>query len=254
MPMTVQRESTASCADATRRTQGLLRPGKALLTQGLNRGDGAAGHRGGAVRTFAPHTRKPASNVPVANERLVAMLMRAKGARSAANIPVRVVPNPLSPSAVSTGAPKPVSVVVSLTEAIQLAIDAEMDLIEISLEQEVPVVTVGKVNAIVYHGNKSSKKSVPAASLLKEVTMQAGIAANDLQRKVDTILKFLDKGHPCVVTVRAGRKFTWNNPDAAMHALERILALLQDRVEMVKQPAVNEQKNTGQFQVRAKKK
>jgi translation initiation factor IF-3 len=231
----------------------------------------------GSIRTFAssspPNKRKVVSvNEPVANEKLVAKIRQMKGAMSAAAIQVRVVPDPLQhqqqrPVADETAAaveasaaapkPKSASVVVSLAQAIQSAIDADLDLIEISLDQDIPVVTISKVQALVYHGNKNSSKkggSHSAASQMKEVTMQAGIADNDLQRKCFDILKFLDKGHQCIVTVKAGRKFTWNNDDAAMQALQRVLLLLQDRIEMVKPPTVNPLKNMGTFQVRAKKK
>lgn len=215
-----------------------------------------------------PQTRAASSSAaniaPLANEQLVAKIMRMKGAKTAVNIQVRVVPDPLQLQPIVTNgeAPSPLpnnnkkSVVVSLAQAIQSAVDVQQDLIEISLEQDVPVVTISRVQAILYQSSKKAKTTAANGhhKPLKEMTMQAGIADNDLQRKVLDLRKFLDKGHQCVVTVRAGRKHTWNNVDAAMQAIQRVLLLLPDSVEMVKPPSINPEKNMGQFQVRAKKK
>jgi translation initiation factor IF-3 len=201
----------------------------------------------------------------MANEQLVATIMRMKGAATAAAVQVRVVPDPLQPPQqqrqidTSSADDVPIqpkkAVVVSLAEAIQSAIDAKQDLIEISLEQEVPVVTISRVQAFVYQSSKKAKTTAAAGhnKPLKEVTMRAGIADNDLQRKVLDVRKFLEKGHQCGLTVRAGRKHILNNADAVMTSIQRLLLLMQDFAEIVKAPSINPEKNMGQFRVRAKK-
>jgi translation initiation factor IF-3 len=147
--------------------------------------------------------------------------------------------------------------VMSLSEAIQLSIDQRKDLVEVSIDQDVPVVTVSSLTGIAYQSVKAKKgnKAVNAASTqVKEVTMQAGIALNDLQRKVNDIVKFLDKGHTCIVTIRAGRRLTNENEHAAMEAVRRVLPLLEDKIEMIVPPEVNPLKSVASFRVRAKKK
>jgi translation initiation factor IF-3 len=152
---------------------------------------------------------------------------------------------------------KPKSIVMSLAEAIQLSLDEGKDLVEISIDQEIPVVTISSLRGIAYQSSKAkkgSKVSATTSSQLKEVTMKAGIADNDLHRKVTEIMKFIEKGHACTVTVRAGRKFTRVNENAAHDAVQRVLLLIHDKVEMVLAPEVSLSKNMAQFRVRAKKK
>lgn len=220
--------------------------------------------------TTLPH-RKPGSaskkssnnNQPLANENLVQRLMWIKKQVGNADIiQVRIVPDPLQIKDEGE-TKKQATVVVSLTQAIQQALAANKDLVEISIDQDVPVVTIAKVSSIVYHNAKSAKKvgsnsSSSAASILKEVTMQPGIAGGDLQRKVNDILNFIDKGHSCTVTVRAGRRWTRDNENIVHESLERVMALLfhvekekeECRVEMAVPPEINEQKSMGKFQVR----
>jgi translation initiation factor IF-3 len=212
--------------------------------------------------------RVPPQPTSLINDRLVAHLVKKRRHQSATanTIQVRVVPDPLSAkvktapdkeSAPVDKANKPKSAVMSLTEAIQLSIKEEKDLVEISLDQEVPVVTISNFSSIAYQNNKAkkeSKSSMAVASQLKEVTMQAGIADNDLQRKVNDILKFTEKGYACAVSIRASRKHTRVNENAAHDAVQRVLHLIRDHVEMVLEPEISPSKNMAQFRVRNKKK
>jgi translation initiation factor IF-3 len=212
---------------------------------------------------------KPSStSTSLINDRLVAhlVLKRKHQGGTANTIQVRVVPDPLfaklKPATDKGSEPvdkanKPKSAVMSLTEAIQLSVKEEKDLVEISLDQTVPVVTISNFSSISYQNNKAKKESKSAtavASQLKEVTMQAGIADNDLQRKVSDILKFTEKGYACAVSIRAGRKHTRVNENAAHDAVQRVLHLIRDHVEMVLEPEISPSKNMAQFRVRSKKK
>jgi translation initiation factor IF-3 len=237
-------------------------------------------------------------NGPLCNERLVQRLMTLKRATHAAQIQVRLVPDPLQhrqrpsptlptdtepngaslstaalavdpPEVVQTDKTAPsTSKILSLEAAIQQALSQDKDLMEISLHQEIPVVTIAKVAAILYHGKK--KKSSPAAAStartnnnastsntaasqqIKQVTMMVGIADNDLQRKVADIVRFTEKGHACTVTVRAARKHTRDNVSATRHGVDRVWSLLQESTELIKGPELNETQTMGQFQVKKK--
>lgn len=212
--------------------------------------------------------KAPTLPTSLINDRLVAhLILKRKHQEATANtIQVRVVPDPLlvkqKPTPGKESEPvdkanKPKSAVMSLAEAIQLSLEEEKDLVEISLDQEVPVVTISNFSSIAYQNNKAkkdSKSSTAVASQLKEVTMQAGIADNDLQRKVNDILKFTEKGYACAVSIRAGRRHTRVNENAAQDTVQRVLNLLRDQVEMVLEPEISENKNMAQFRVRSKKK
>jgi translation initiation factor IF-3 len=262
----------------------------------------------------------------LANERLVARLVKLKRASHASQIRVRVVPNPLqqkqrqrleeqqsttaskhdkqelgetptsqpSVDAVSAAAAPaadndntvnvdntttattttastttPTTAVVTLQEAIQQALEAQLDLVEISLDQEIPVVTIARLSALVYHGKvaasggkrnstgsatgKSSAKSSAtsnsnsnssnatasatanssASQQVKEITLMVGIAEHDLRRKLADVRKFVERGHTCTVTVRASRKDLRDNAAAASDGVDRIVASLTSTTSSV---------------------
>ena len=230
--------------------------------------------------------RAAALNV-LANDRLVTQIMKnlkqqhQKGGTTPSNngnqsnkmtadgIQVRVVPDPLlvklqkamenEPTSTSTKAlpPQHKPMVMTLSEAIKMSIEQQKDLVEVSIDQEVPVVTISNMKGMAYQSaksKKSSKGSNAASSQIKEVTMQAGIASNDLQRKVNDIFKFLEKGHMCTVSIRINRRQSRTNVNAPEDAIQRILPLFtaaEDQVEMVVPPEVNPLRTMVSFRVRA---
>ena len=157
----------------------------------------------------------------------------------------------------SAGKNRPKPIVMTLSEAIKMSIEQQKDLVEVSIDQEVPVVTISNMKGIAYQTAKTKKTikgTNAASSQVKEVTMQAGIATNDLQRKVNDIFKFLDKGHMCIVSVRVNRRQNRENSNAADDAIRRILPLLpEDKVEMVVPPEINPLRTLASFRVRGKK-
>jgi translation initiation factor IF-3 len=152
---------------------------------------------------------------------------------------------------------KPKAIVMTLSEAIQMSIEQQKDLVEVSIDQEVPVVTISNWKGIAYQSaktKKSNKGANAASTQVKEVTMHAGIATNDLQRKVNDVFKFLEKGHMCIVSIRISRKQNRENSNAAKDAVQRILPLLpEDKVEMVVPPEINPLQTMASFRVRGKK-
>jgi translation initiation factor IF-3 len=233
--------------------------------------------------------RAAALNV-LANDRLVTQIMKnlkqhhQKGGTTPSNnghqsnkmtadgIQVRVVPDPLlvkiqkamenEPTTATTTSTKALPpqhkpMVMTLSEAIKMSIEQQKDLVEVSIDQEIPVVTISNMKGMAYQSaksKKSSKGSNAASSQIKEVTMQAGIASNDLQRKVNDIFKFLEKGHMCTVSIRINRRQSRTNVNAPEDAIQRILPLFtaaEDQVEMVVPPEVNPLRTMVSFRVRA---
>jgi len=211
----------------------------------------------GATRTLAIKRSKrkapQKASLPTvqANETLVkAIMQKTNGAASATEVQVRLVPDPLLPN----DAPKPPTVVVSLHEAIQKAITEQADLVEIAINQEVPVVTVSSLESLTYQAEKMGKKKTQTASVLKETQFRVGIAENDMERKVDAVVKFLNKGHNVQIIVKAPRRYAIRDPEAASNMTNRILELLlEDAAELVRDPVMNETNTQAKFLVRPKK-
>ena len=94
--------------------------------------------------------------------------------------------------------------IVSLQEALRVAKDKELDLVEISPTAQPPVCKVLDYSKYVYEQgkkNKDAKKKLYAVSL-KEIRLKSRIAAHDLEvkvRQIESFLKKKDMVRVCVV-------------------------------------------------------
>lgn len=196
-----------------------------------------------ARRNFAKRAKRNAvkADIPLANEQLVAELMKRAAGASAEEIRVRVR------DADSTTS------VVSLKEAINMSVEASSDLVALAIDQEVPVITISDFGEIVYNQNKKSSTKQNGKTTTKEVTFKVAIAENDFQRKLDSVIKFLGKGHNCSVSVKALRRHMTANPNIAEETGQKVLGILKEHAEVQKHLQMNEGKNLAQFQLRPKK-
>jgi len=179
------------------------------------------------------------ADLPLANEQLVAQLMKKSGGASAEEMQVRVRGTDATTS------------VVPLKEAINMSIAASSDLVAVAIDQEVPVVAISDLSVLAYQSKKAAKQNGNIGT--KEVAFKVGIAENDFQRKLDSVIKFLDKGHNCSVSVKALRRHMQTNANIAEETAKKILNLLNECAEIQKPLQMNEGKNVGQFQLRPKK-
>ncbi|GAX20214.1 hypothetical protein FisN_12Hh059 [Fistulifera solaris] len=86
---------------------------------------------------------------------------------------------------------------LSLPQAVQLSVQQKLDLIGISLQQEIPVIRMENWKSFLYKQEKES--SHPKRKTIKEIHLQPKIADHDLERKLQQVTKFLEKGHICVL-------------------------------------------------------
>lgn len=230
-------------------------------------------------RTIAARKQRAAAaskqkNKTQSNEQLVATIMaqqqqqqqQAGAVVSAAEVSVRVTPDPIElrgeqqhANGQQTTNKKPEPVVMSLQEAIQRAVAQDKDLVAIALNQEIPVVTISRLESLQYQAEKVNKerrnsKSQAASSILKEATFKVGIADYDLQRKVDDVCKFLQKGHNCRITIKAPRRYARQDPTSTRTMSERVVGLLEENGgEVVGEAVFNAEETQARFTVRPKK-
>lgn len=160
---------------------------------------------------------------PLTNEHLVSDLLRRGDGKSADSVQVRLV--------VDRGAGNPSDIdIVSLVAAIEKSQELGVDLVAINLDQEIPVIKAADLNKLKY---EQSKKSGPSSSStskqLKEFKFKAGIDDNDLQRKVENLAKYLDKGHTCKITITSNRKNLMRDKEAVVTTLNRVREIVGDR-------------------------
>jgi len=172
------------------------------------------------VRTFAKKRRASQQQEaagPPANEELIAEIMKRANSNSPENVMVRLIieqdnddeqdqAEEEKDKKKSKGKRQSVDI-VTLSSAIQKAVELDMDLIGISLEQEVPVLKAARIASLMYQSRKKERKSQHKSAALpeKEFQFKVQIGENDLARRLKQMGTFLQKGHRCSVRARAAR-------------------------------------------------
>jgi len=127
--------------------------------------------------------------------------------------------------------------VLSRAEALRMAQDQELDLVEISADANPPVVKIidwGKYN---YQRTKQQQKNKRNSKVLEVKQMRLGlkIGEHDMQVKLGKVEKFLEVGHKVKITVfYRGRELA--HKDLGFKLAEKILSNFGDRVVVDQQP------------------
>lgn len=119
--------------------------------------------------------------------------------------------------------------VVSINEALQLAYDANMDLVEISPNADPPVCKVMDYGKYQFEQNKKlqAAKKKQKQIQIKEVKFRPGTEEGDYQVKLRNLTKFLNDGDKTKITVRfKGRELT--HRELGMDLLKRIETDLEE--------------------------
>ncbi|QPK65517.1 translation initiation factor IF-3 [Methylomonas sp. LL1] len=119
--------------------------------------------------------------------------------------------------------------VVSITEALQLAYEANMDLVEISPNADPPVCKVMDYGKYQFELNKKlqAAKKKQKQIQIKEIKFRPGTEEGDYQVKLRNLIKFLNEGDKTKITVRfKGRELT--HRELGMDLLKRIETDLEE--------------------------
>jgi translation initiation factor IF-3 len=174
------------------------------------------------------------------NEHLITSLMRRYDA-SAGALHVRLV--------VDEGPGQASSIeVVSLLQAMETARDLDVDLIGINLEQNPPVVKAQDYTKLAYKA--VSKKQKASGKATKEFTFRAGIAKNDMDRKVLDIIRFLKKGHNCQLSIRSSGFNMRQDPVGVTNMIQNLMEQVGDVGVCEKGAQINEEGNRASFLLR----
>ncbi|MCQ8129713.1 translation initiation factor IF-3 [Methylomonas rivi] len=119
--------------------------------------------------------------------------------------------------------------VVSINEALQLAYDANMDLVEISPNADPPVCKVMDYGKYQFELNKKlqAAKKKQKQIQIKEIKFRPGTEEGDYQVKLRNLIKFLNEGDKTKITVRfKGREMS--HRELGMDLLKRIETDLEE--------------------------
>jgi len=129
--------------------------------------------------------------------------------------------------------------IMSRAEALQIAVQQELDLVEISPESDPPIVKVtdwGKYN---YHRTKQLQKNRKASkgTELKQIRFGLKIGEHDLNIKLNQALKFLDEGNKVKFTLfYRGREQA--HRDIGFQLAQKVINQLGDKILVDQQPAL----------------
>ena len=129
--------------------------------------------------------------------------------------------------------------VVSIEEALKSAEDAELDLVCISPNPDNPVCRVMDYNKFLFEKGKREKEAKKKQKTieLKEIRLSPNIDTNDLNTKINSAKKFIEKGNKVKVTLRfRGREMAHMNQ--SKYILDDFAEALADVAVVEKAPKV----------------
>ena len=113
---------------------------------------------------------------------------------------------------------------MSRYDALQLALAAELDLVEVSPTAEPPVVRIMDFGKFLFEQNKKahSAKRKQKQIQVKEVKFRPGTGESDYQIKLRNLIRFLSEGDKAKVTLRfRGREMV--HQDIGRKLLDRVV-------------------------------
>ncbi|HLO32619.1 MAG TPA: translation initiation factor IF-3 [Anaerolineales bacterium] len=126
--------------------------------------------------------------------------------------------------------------VVPIRQALQIARDAELDLVEVSPNATPPVCRVMDFGKFVYERAKKDREAKKSQTKIEVKEIRLRPKTNEAHRgfKVDDARRWLLQGHKVRVTIKfRGREMDY--PEIALEDLKEIAAVLSD-VSVVEQP------------------
>jgi translation initiation factor IF-3 len=130
--------------------------------------------------------------------------------------------------------------VVTIRQALQIARDAELDLVEVSPGAEPPVCRVMDFGKFIYERAKKEREAKKAQTKIEVKEIRLRPKTNEAHRgfKVDDARRWLLQGHKVRVTIRfRGREMDY--PEIALEDLKEIAQSLSD-ISTIEQPPMME--------------
>ena len=127
--------------------------------------------------------------------------------------------------------------VMTRAQALQLAVDAQLDLVEVSPTAEPPVVRVMDFGKYLFEQNKKahSAKRKQKQIQVKEVKFRPGTEEADYQVKLRNLIRFLTEGDKAKVTLRfRGREMA--HQDIGRRLLQRVSGDLAEHAVIEQNP------------------
>lgn len=123
---------------------------------------------------------------------------------------------------------------MGLVEALDLANEKELDLVEMNPNSDPPLCKIMDFGKFKYDQSKNSKQ-IQKVRKIKEVKLRPKTEKHDFDVKLRRARNFLDEGHKVLVTmVYRGRE--QRHPELGREVLMRFFADLEDLAKMEREP------------------
>lgn len=126
-----------------------------------------------------------------------------------------------------------------IREAVQMAFDLGLDLVEIAAAADPPVCKILDVGKFKYEIQKKKNEARKKQKVIevKEIKMRPGIDEHDYQVKMRSMRKFLEEGDKVKVTIRfRGRELV--HQDLGLRVLDRVRGELGELGKVEQMPRV----------------
>ena len=136
--------------------------------------------------------------------------------------------------------------IMSSREAMKIAREAELDLVKIAPQAKPPVCKIIDYGKYRYElARKEEAKKKQKTIEVKEVRLSPNIDSNDLNTKIASARKFIEKGNKVKVTLRfRGREMA--HVQSSRHILDEFAKALED-IALVDKPAKMEGRSMAMF-------
>ncbi len=129
--------------------------------------------------------------------------------------------------------------IMNVRDALALAIEKGLDLIEVSATAQPPVCRIGDYGKIKYEQGKKEREQSKKQKQqeIKGIKMRPVTAEHDFQVRVKHAAEFLEKGDKVKVTIQfRSREIT--HPEIARRLLDKMVEALADRAIVEKTPSL----------------
>lgn len=127
--------------------------------------------------------------------------------------------------------------IMSLSDALKIAKDKDLDLVEIAPKANPPVCKIISWSKFKYEYSKKQKNSVQKVSQMKEMWFKPMTGPGDLEHKIRKIRDFLNEKNKVKITVKPGRDRRLDK-SFYFEQIKKVLNLLEDVAEVESQPKV----------------
>lgn len=127
--------------------------------------------------------------------------------------------------------------VVGIKEAIEMALEVGLDLVEVSPNADPPVCKILDYGKFKYEAQKKANEARKKQKVIevKEIKMRPGIDDHDYEVKMRAVRRFLDDGDKVKMTIRfRGREMA--HQDLGLKVLQRVQAETADVAKVEQYP------------------